>query len=119
MKGILVRRQPCEDKGMKNLSGAPSAVLLLLCLMYFITYVDRVNIATAAPLIRNEFGLTNTELGQVFSVFAYPYAIFQVIGGSIGDRFGARVTLFVCGVLWALATVLTGLVGGLASLLAA
>jgi sugar phosphate permease len=96
--------------------GAPGIVLTLLCLMYFITYVDRVNIGTAAPLIGKEFGLSKTELGLVFSAFAYPYAIFQVIGGMVGDKFGARHTLFVCGVIWAVATILTGLVDGLVTL---
>jgi MFS family permease len=96
--------------------GAPGVVLTLLCLMYFITYVDRVNIATAAPLIGTEFGLSKTELGLVFSAFAYPYAIFQVIGGMVGDKFGARRTLFFCGLVWAAATVLTGFTGGLVTL---
>src|SRR5271165_6440596 len=99
--------------------GAPGVVLFLLCLMYFITYVDRVNIATAAPLIKDEFNLNNTQLGLIFSVFAYPYAVFQVIGGSVGDKFGARRALFICGLIWASATILTGLVTGLATLIAA
>ena len=101
----------------RRLFGAPSIVILLLCLMYFITYVDRLNVATAAPLIRKELGLSLTQLGIVFSVFAYPYAVFQIVGGHLGDRFGAGRTLTVCGLLWAIATLLTGLVGGLVSLL--
>jgi sugar phosphate permease len=56
--------------------------------MYFITYVDRVNISTAAPAIKGEFGLSNTELGLIFSAFAYPYALFQVFGGWLGDKMG-------------------------------
>jgi sugar phosphate permease len=94
-------------------------VLFLLCLMYFITYVDRVNIATAGPLIKDEFHLNNTDLGFIFSAFAYPYAIFQVIGGSVGDKFGARLCLFLCGLFWAAATVLTGFAIGLETLFAA
>jgi sugar phosphate permease len=93
-----------------------SVVLGLLCVMYFITYVDRVNIATAAGDIRRELSLTNTQLGLVFSAFAYPYLLFQVFGGWIGDRFGPRVTLFVCGVIWAAATIFTGLATTLATL---
>jgi len=93
-----------------------NVVLLLLCVMYFITYVDRVNISTAAAGIRTEFSLSNTELGLVFSAFAYPYAIFQIIGGWVGDKFGARRTLFGCGLIWALATILTGLSGGIVAL---
>jgi sugar phosphate permease len=84
--------------------------------MYFITYVDRQNIATAVPIIAKEFGLNNTERGLIFSAFAYPYAIFQVIGGMVGDKFGARRTLFFCGLIWAAATILTGFTGGLVTL---
>src|SRR5947199_7280130 len=85
---------------------ASGRVLLMLCLMYFITYVDRVNLSTAAPVIKKEFGLSNTELGWVLSAFAYPYALFQIAGGFVGDRFGPRLTLGVCGFIWAVATVL-------------
>jgi len=42
-------------------------VVLLLCLMYLITYVDRVNIATAASEIRRELTLSNTQLAFVLS----------------------------------------------------
>jgi len=92
---------------------ASALVLGLLCLMYLITYVDRVNIATAGGEIKRELGLSNTQLGFVFSAFGYPYILFQVFGGWIGDRFGPRWTLFLCGVVWAAATILTGLASGL------
>ena len=98
---------------------ASNVVLVLLCLMYFITYLDRVNVSTAAAGFAKDFGLNKTEIGLVFSAFAYPYLVLQIIGGWVSDRFGARRTLIVCGALWAGATVLTGLAGGLASLLVA
>ena len=91
-------------------------VLFLLCLMYLITYVDRVNIATAAGAIRREFSLTATDYGLIFSVFGYPYLLFQVFGGWVGDRFGPRRSLFVCGLIWAGATILMGFASGLISL---
>ncbi|WP_285426177.1 MFS transporter [Pseudomonas sp. efr-133-TYG-103a] len=96
-----------------------SMVLFMLCIMYFITYLDRVNVSTAASGFGAEFGLSNTQIGLVFSAFAYPYLVFQVIGGWISDKYGARRTLIVCGALWGVATVLTGFAGGLFSLLAA
>src|SRR2546423_8060885 len=92
-------------------------VLGLLCMMYLITYVDRVNIATAARDIRRELSLSNTQLGLVFSAFAYPYLLFQIFGGWVGDRVGPRLTLFVCGLVWAAATIFTGLAASLTSLL--
>ncbi|HEX4023466.1 MAG TPA: MFS transporter [Steroidobacteraceae bacterium] len=94
-------------------------VLALLCLLYFITYLDRVNVSTAAAGFAKDFKLNRTEIGLVFSTFAYPYLVFQIIGGWVSDRFGARRTLIACGIAWASATVLTGMAGGLASLLIA
>ena len=94
-------------------------VLTLLCLLYFITYIDRVNVSTAAAGFGKDFQLSKTQIGLVFSAFAYPYLVFQVIGGWVSDRFGTRRTLIVCGLIWASATILTGLAGGLFSLLAA
>jgi len=84
--------------------------------MYLITYVDRVNIATAAGSIQHELGLSNKALGFALSAFGYPYLLFQIFGGWIGDRVGPRRTLFACGVVWAAATMLTGLAGSLLAL---
>jgi len=86
--------------------------------MYLILYVDRVNISTAAPLIKADLQLTNTQLGLVFSAFAYPYALFQLIGGYFGDKFGPRLTLCVSCLIVCVATAATGVVGGFVSLLA-
>ncbi|WP_240155326.1 MULTISPECIES: MFS transporter [unclassified Burkholderia] len=87
--------------------------------MSFILYLDRVNLAAAAGPIKAELGLSNTTLGLAFSAFGYTYAIFQIIGGWLADRIEARRTLFICGAIWVVATIATGMVGGLASLCAA
>ena len=97
------------------LNRSTTRVLGLLCVMYFITYVDRVNVSTAAIEFSKEFHLSNTQVGLVFSAFAYPYLLFQVIGGWVGDRFGPRRTLTICSLVWAGATVLMGLSTGLVS----
>src|SRR5579872_4532385 len=86
--------------------------------MYFILFVDRVNISTAAPLIARDLDLDNTRLGLVFSAFAFPYALFQLVGGWIADRFGAWLVLTGCLVIVAVSTALTGAAAGLASLVA-
>jgi MFS family permease len=101
---------------MKVRFKATHVVLAMLCVMYFITYVDRVNIGTAASEIQKELALSNTQLGLVFSAFAYPYLLFQIIGGWVGDHFGPRKTLFWCGMIWALATIATGFVYSLPAL---
>jgi len=102
----------------RRLLTASNVVLAFLCAMYFITYVDRVNIATAATDIKRELGLSNTELGGAFSAFGIAYMLFQVVGGWVGDRLGPRLTLTICGLIWAASTIATGLVGGLLSLVA-
>ena len=94
----------------------PAIVLLLLCAMYFLLFVNRTNLAIAGPLMQRELNLSNTELGLAFSAFAYPYALFQLFGGMLGDRFGPRLTLGVATIAVALATAWTGAAGGLASL---
>ncbi len=95
---------------------ATNVVLILLCAMYFVSYVIRQNINTAGIAIQQEFALSSTQLGFVFSAYAYAYLLFQIIGGWLGDRFGARNTLFVSGLVWAGATMLTSLATGLTSL---
>jgi MFS family permease len=104
---------------MKKYLRPTHIVLAVLALMYFITYLDRVNVSTAADGFGREFHLSKTQIGLVFSFFAYPYLLFQIIGGWVSDRFGARRTLIACGIVWAAATAITGMAGGLISLLAA
>jgi MFS family permease len=94
-------------------------VLVMLSLMYLITYIDRVNVSTAAAGFGEDFHFSKTEIGLVFSAFAYPYLLFQIIGGWVSDQFGTRRTLIACSFIWASATILTGLAGGLTSLLIA
>jgi sugar phosphate permease len=97
----------------------PTTVVLgLICLMYMITYIDRVNLATAASAIGRDLSLTNTNLGTLASAFGYPYLLFQVFGGWIGDRAGPRWTLFACGLIWASATILIGFSTGFVMLVA-
>jgi ACS family D-galactonate transporter-like MFS transporter len=92
-------------------------ILGLMCLMYFIAYIDRVNISIVAPFLKQEMALTPTQLGLVFSAFAYPYAAMQILGGWFADKFGPRLVLAVLSVVWALATILCGFSWGLWSLI--
>src|SRR5262249_38981724 len=94
-------------------------VLLIICLMYLILYVDRVNISTAAPLIKADLGWTNPPLALGFAAFAFPSAFSQLMGGFLGNNFGARLPFGARGLIVGAATAATGAVGGLASLFAA
>lgn len=98
---------------------ASTIVLAILCVMSFVMYVDRTNIATAALSIRKDLELTNTQMGLVFSAFSVVYAFAMIPGGWIGDKIGAHRMLAICGVLWATGTLLTGLAGGFVTLVLA
>src|ERR1700733_14369043 len=107
-----------QPKRMRRFS-ATTGVLVVLCIMSFLMYVDRTNISTAALAIRRDLNLTNAQLGLVFSAFAMTYAMAMIPGGYIADKLGARKMLAVCGALWAVGTLMTGLASGLVSLVLA
>ena len=81
-----------------------------------VTYLDRVCIATAAPFIMADLGLTLVEMGFVFSAFTLAYSLFEVPSGWLGDRLGARRVLTRIVLWWSAFTMLTGTAQGLGSL---
>jgi MFS transporter, ACS family, glucarate transporter len=89
----------------------PSRVRWFLIFWLFIlssvAFLDRVNISIAGGAIAEEFGLSNVQLGRVFSAFLLGYALFQTAGGWLADRLGPRRVLFVGVVWWGVFTALT------------
>src|SRR6476620_5741955 len=73
-----------------------------------VTYIDRVCIAQAAPAIQHDLGLSKIEMGWAFSVFAWAYALFEIPGGWLGDRMGARRVLMRIVIWWSFFTAATG-----------
>jgi sugar phosphate permease len=88
-------------------------MLFIICLMYLITYMDRVNISTTAPMIRKEFGFDKITMGFIFSAFTFAYSLGQVPGGWIGDRFGPRKVLPALVTFWSVMTLATAQAGSL------
>src|SRR5437899_12719170 len=84
-------------------------MVFVVCLMYFVAYVDRVNISVAGPLMRRDLGLTPIQLGLIFSAFAYPYGAMQIVGGWAAARFGPRRVLAALSLVLAAASLFTGL----------
>src|SRR5882724_10856750 len=105
---------PSEQKG---LTPALWIVLALLSLSLLINYVDRSSISTAAPLIRNEFGLSATQLGNLFAAFSYTYAFFLILSGWLADRYNVNWILAIGFAVWSVATLLTGIANSLATFL--
>jgi sugar phosphate permease len=103
----------------KRVFSATNMVLLMVCLMYALTYIDRINVNTAGPVFQKDLHLSTSQLGWVFSAFGWAYLCLQVSGGWLSDRFGARKALTICGIIWAGATIMMGLVGSFAVMLVA
>jgi len=95
----------------------PTRVVLLVALAVCINYVDRGNLATAAPLIQDELKLSNSQLGMLLSAFFWTYVAAMTPAGWLAERFGARRVLAGGVAIWSVATLLTGLAGSLAALL--
>ncbi len=88
-------------------------ILALLFAISAVTYMDRVNISVTARQMMPAYGLTDQDMGYVFSAFVFGYALCQIPGGRLGDRWGARVVLACALVWWSLCTVLTAVVATL------
>jgi len=92
--------------------------LFLLAVSFVINYVDRGNISIAAPLIKDEFRLSDSQLGILFAAFFSTYTAMQFVIGWLVDRFDANRILAVGFLLWSLATAATGVTRGYGLLLA-
>jgi MFS family permease len=93
-------------------------VVALLALCIFINYVDRGNLATAAPLMRDELGLSNTQIGILLSAFFWTYVPGQILSGWLAEKINAYRTLALGLAIWSAATAATGLVSGFSALIA-
>jgi ACS family D-galactonate transporter-like MFS transporter len=95
-----------------------SRLAVLLALSIFINYIDRGNLAIAAPVVKDDLGISFYQLGILFSSFFWTYAIFQIVSGWLVDRFPVNWVLALGILVWSAATIGTGLVRGFTLLLA-
>jgi MFS transporter, ACS family, D-galactonate transporter len=96
-----------------------SGVLFLMALSVLINYIDRSNLSIAAPLIKDELGITGTQLGTLLSAFFYTYALLQIPAGWLVDRFDVKWVFALGFFVWSASTAVTGLLHGFAALLIA
>jgi MFS family permease len=85
-------------------------VLGFACTLSMITYLDRVCFSTVAPYVQEEFSLSESQKGMLFTAFALSYALFEIPSGWLGDVYGPRRILIRIVLWWSLFTVLTGLI---------
>jgi ACS family glucarate transporter-like MFS transporter len=82
-------------------------IAALLCAISIVTYIDRVNISVTARQMMPALGLTDLQMGQIFSAFVFGYALCQIPGGWLGDRWGAKRVLTLAIIWWSVFTALT------------
>jgi len=94
-----------------------STLLVLLFLGWALGNLDRYLMNYAVVYIGEDLSLTNTETGLVLSSFFLGYAIMQLPGGILADRFGAKRVLLLAVIVWSIFTGLTAVAWGLGILL--
>ncbi len=112
--------RPVRGNRWRTPDSAPAAltprlgtgIVLLLALAVFINYVDRGNLATAAPLMKDELGLTAGQIGVLLSAFFWTYVPGQVAAGWLAEKINPYRALALGLALWSIATALTGLATG-------
>src|SRR5580698_3954536 len=98
-------------------SARMNGVLFLLSLSVLINYIDRSNLSIAAPLIKDELGISGAQLGTLLSAFFWTYALLQIPAGWLVDRFDVKWVFAAGFFLWSAATAVTGALHGFAALL--
>ncbi len=86
-------------------------------LVSVLMWVDRACISAAKGEMQGDLGFSDTQMGWVMSIFALGYALFQVPGGKMADRFGPRKVMAVVVLVWSMFTALTGVLRGFAPML--
>src|SRR5215470_11015141 len=82
-------------------------IVVLMAVAVFINYVDRGNLATAAPVMKDQLKLSNTEMGLLLSAFFWTYTPGQILAGWLAERINAYRTLALGLAIWSLATAAT------------
>ncbi|MBP0622021.1 MULTISPECIES: MFS transporter [Cupriavidus] len=78
-------------------------IFLMMLFLIAINYIDRASLSVAMPLIAKEFDLSPTMQGLILSSFFWTYALMQVPGGMLADKYKPRIVIACATVFWGLA----------------
>jgi MFS family permease len=97
--------------------GLTVGLVALLATVVMINYIDRGNLATAAPLLASDLHLTNGQIGMLLSAFFWIYAPMQPLAGYLVERLDVHKVLAVGLLTWSIATIASGLASTFIALL--
>ncbi|MFZ2508984.1 MAG: MFS transporter [Steroidobacteraceae bacterium] len=90
-------------------------IFAMLFAFAFTGYVQRTSVAIAAERMMPELGLTQVEMGWLFTAFLFSYSMLQLPGALLGEWLGARRMLTAIGLATVLASILTAAAPSLAA----
>jgi MFS transporter, ACS family, D-galactonate transporter len=91
-------------------------MIFMGCAANAINYIDRANLAVAAPSIRHELGVSAATMGLILGAFFWTYAAMQMPFGWFIDRVGARISLAIAVAWWSVSTAITATARGVGAL---
>ena len=112
-----LRPDTSQHSSPRNSDARMNGVLFLLSLSVLINYIDRSNLSIAAPLIKDELGISAWQLGKLLSTFFWTYALMQIPAGWLVDRFDVKWVFAAGFFVWSAATATTGVLHGFTALL--
>jgi ACS family D-galactonate transporter-like MFS transporter len=99
-----------------RIPGTLLIVIVLLSISVFINYIDRGNLSIAAPMLKDELGISAAQLGVLLSAFFWTYASLHLFYGWLVDRLNVNWVFAGAFLLWSAATAATGIVHTFAAL---
>ncbi len=99
-------------------AGISPYLVALLGFAMFLNYTDRGSLSIVAPVLKQQLGISNAQMGLLLSAFFWSYAVAQPAAGWVAQRYAPRTVLAVATGLWSLATFACGLATGFAMLFA-
>ena len=119
MTSIAQEQSNTKIRSVRRIPRLRWSIGVLLGIGVLINYFDRINLSVAAPQLKHDFGLTDGELGWLFSGFFWSYALLQIPTGMILDRFGVTNVNRVSTFFWSLFSTVTAFANGFSSILGA
>lgn len=104
---------------MESMTKRRWLMLALICMVIGVNYLDRGNLAVAAPVMQQELGINSAMMGVLFSAFAWSYAFCLPFAGVILDKIGPRILMTIAIIGWSLSTLMMGFLSKLTSLMGA
>src|SRR3954471_1350835 len=87
-------------------------VALLVSAAIAISYLDRQSLPVAVKAIQQDIPLTNTQFGDLTSVFLFAYAMMYAGGGVLVDRLGTGGGVLAIMIFWSIACASHSLAAG-------